>query len=336
MNHTRKISVLSMTAAMSFLLMACTGQQESPTSTSSSAPPASSAATSQSSETTAAKEADAGATRSYTDYMGHAVNIPTSPQRVIFAGETFSDVLALGVQAVGSDSGTMKGSVYEDKLTGVEDVGFPINLEKTLNLSPDVILVANTDEAAYQQLAKIAPTLMFDTFAPLEERLPLLGDILGKKEQAKQWVADYQVQEKAMWKALQQAGIKQGETASVFTYYPGDRLFVMAKTGLSQILYQPDGFKPTPKIQEVLQEDVGFKQIPLEALPQFAGDRIFILTPVAKEAQDSTDAMLKSALWQNIPAVKQGHVYTIDILKSGSDALTRQWLLQKLPEIMAK
>ncbi len=33
------------------------------------------------------------------------------------------------------------------------------------------------------------------------------------------------------------SGLEAGETASVFTYYPGERLFVMARTGLSQVLY---------------------------------------------------------------------------------------------------
>jgi|GEM_PF-5563463 len=64
--------------------------------------------------------------------------------------------------------------------------------------------------AFYEQLSKIAPTIVFDTFAPLEERLPLLGDALGKKPQAEQWLAEYNKQEDQMWKELQAAGLKPG------------------------------------------------------------------------------------------------------------------------------
>ena len=40
--------------------------------------------------------------------------------------------------------------------------------------------------------------------------------------------------------------MKEGETASVFTLYPGNRLFIMAGAGLPQFLYEEGGFKPTP------------------------------------------------------------------------------------------
>lgn len=38
----------------------------------------------------------------------------------------------------------------------------------------------------------------------------------------------------------------------------------------------------------------------------------------------------------DLPAVKNGHVYTLDILKSGSDAATREWLLGEIPNLLKK
>lgn len=32
---------------------------------------------------------------------------------------------------------------------------------------------------------------MFNTFTPFEQRLPELGDILGKKQEAEEWLNDY-------------------------------------------------------------------------------------------------------------------------------------------------
>ena len=177
---------------------------------------------------------------------------------------------------------------------------------------------------------------MFNTFLPLKERLLQLGDLLGKKPEAEKWLAGYDARSEAMWKTLHDAGVKPGETASVFTYYPGNRLFVMASTGLSQVLYDKNGFLPTQPIQAVLDEKAGFKQISPEVLPKVAGDRIFILTPVVKEAQQSTEELLKSRIWLDLPAVKNGNVYTLDILKSGSDAATREWLLNEIPNLLKK
>ena len=277
------------------------------------------------------------ATRIYTDYKGHEVKIPISPERLIYHGENFGDLLPLGVSAVGGAYNWISNHVFENQIKNVDDIGFPINLEKVLELEPDIIILGDTDEKVYDQLSKIAPTIVFDTFASVDKRILELGDILGKKQEATAWLTDYTRKEEAMWKQLVNDGtIKPGETASVFTYYPGDRLFVMAITGLSQVLYHPDGFNPGAKIQPILDAEKGFEEVSLELLPEFAGDRIFILTPETDEAKQSTQDMIDSPMWKNLPAVKKGNVYTLDIVESSSDATTREWLLGELPSILKK
>ncbi|WP_313894066.1 ABC transporter substrate-binding protein [Psychrobacillus sp.] len=276
-------------------------------------------------------------TRSYKDYIGHEVDIPVSPERVVYHGENYGDLLPLDVSAIGAAYSWITDHVFEENVQNVEDVGFPISLEKVLELKPDLIIIANTDEKVFEQLSKIAPTLVFDTFAPVDERIVELGGILGKNEEATKWLNDYKVKEEEMWKQLTEQGVlKPGETASVFTYYPGDRLFVMAATGLSQVLYHPDGFKPGDKIQPILDAGKGFEEISLELLPEFAGDRIFILTPETDEAKQSTEDMINSPVWNGLPAVKDGKVYTLDLLKTSSDASTRDWLLDEIPTILKK
>ncbi|WP_435528843.1 ABC transporter substrate-binding protein [Lysinibacillus parviboronicapiens] len=198
--------------------------------------------------------------------------------------------------------------------------------------------MATTDEKTYSQLAKIAPTIVIDTFAPLNKRLSVLGDIFGKQQQATEWLNNYNEKTEKMWKSLVDDGTFQpNETASILTYYPGDRLFVMARTGLSQVLYDSNGgFKPGKNIQQILDEEKGFVEISTELLPEYAGDRIFILTPVDDEAKQSTNDMMESTMWKKLPADKNGHFYTIDIQKSDSDASTREWLLKEIPALLKK
>ncbi|WP_409972426.1 ABC transporter substrate-binding protein [Bacillus sp. Bva_UNVM-123] len=225
-------------------------------------------------------------TRTYTDYLGHVVTIPTSPERVIYHGEGFGDLLALNVNAVGGGFSWITDYAWEERVKNVEDVGFPINVEKTLALMPDLIIIATSDEKTYEQLSKIAPTIVFDSFAPIEQRVPELGDILGKKVEATKWLSNYKQKADKMWEKLIDDGtIQPNETASVLTFYPGNRLFVMARAGLSQVLYDTNGFIPNEKIQDILDEDKGFEEISVELLHEYAGDRIFILTPVDEEAQ---------------------------------------------------
>jgi len=339
MKQAKKMTlVLSCITLMALLLLACgkNSEEQATESQGSSGNIEQSSTLAPSGQTVENNEDAEPATRKFTDFKGREAEIPVAPKRIIFHGETFSDLLALGIDAVGADKARDIGAVYEDQMVNIEDVGFPINLEKTLDLQPDLIFVANTDEKLYEQLSLIAPTVTFETFAPLNERLPVLGDLVGKKQEAEKWLAEYNAKADAMWKELQAAGVKPGETASVLTYYPGDRLFVMARTGLSQVLYESNGFKATPPIQKILDANSGFEQISLEALPEYAGDRIFILNPATEDAQKSTEEMFKSKVWQGLPAVKNNQVYTIDIVKSGSDALTREWLLQELPKMLAK
>ncbi|OAB36741.1 ferrichrome ABC transporter substrate-binding protein [Paenibacillus macquariensis subsp. defensor] len=272
--------------------------------------------------------------RSYTDYRGHVVDIPTAPQRVIFAGETTGDLLEIGIQPIGVLGGSIKDTLYENELTQVEDVGFPINLEKVISLNPDLILVADTDEKAYESLTKIAPTIMFDTFASLDERMIELGDIFGKQQEATDWLNIYNAKAEEIWKQLYKKVLKPGETASVFTYYPGDRLFIMAQAGFPQLLYGKGGMKPTDPIQEILDAGEGFRQISVEEIGKFAGDYIFILNPVDSEAGKSTEELLVSPIWKGLSAVKNGHVYRLDINKASSDAFTREYMLNELPKLL--
>ncbi|BBI32959.1 ABC transporter substrate-binding protein [Cohnella abietis] len=330
-------TVLCMLALMSTLLLACgkdSGKQNNAEATGSNVQTSSPYASEKAAEST--EEAPAN-TRKIKDYVGHEVEIPTSPQRIIYWGETLSDLIALDAKLVGAAYIFTVDSVYEDKVKQLTDVGFPINLEISIGLNPDLIITGDADEKVYEQLSKIAPTIVFDTFASLEDRMLLLGDYIGKKQEAEQWIAKYNDKTAAMWKQLHDDGVIQpGETASVFTYYPGDRLFVMARAGLPQTLYVPDGFKPTEKIQAVLDSNKGFAQLSMETLPEFAGDRIFILNPTEDESRQSTEAMMKSSIWLNLPAVKKGHVYYLDINKSNSDAIAREWLVDELPKMILK
>ena len=279
----------------------------------------------------------ASTTRVYKDYLGHEVEIPVDPERVVYHGEGFGDLLALNIKTVGAGFSWITNYAWEDRVKDLEDVGFPINVEKTLSLKPDLIIIGTSDDKTYSQLSKIAPTIVFDTFAPLNQRLTELGDILNKKEEAAQWKDAYTEKADKMWESLVADDIiKPDETASVLTYYPGDRLFVMARAGLSQVLYDSNVLKPGDKIQKILDDGTGFAEISTELLPEYAGDRIFILTPADDEAKQSTKEMMESPIWKNLPAVKNGHVYTIDIEKSDSDASTREWLLSQLPNMLKK
>ncbi|MDO3411761.1 ABC transporter substrate-binding protein [Saccharibacillus sp. CPCC 101409] len=280
------------------------------------------------------EETQPGGSVSYTDYMGHTVDIPAHPQRIIYYGETLGDLLELGVAPVGTATEYLAGRIFSGEVPDIQDVGTPPDPEKSLTLAPDLIITANPDEKEFATLSKVAPVILFDTFAPLEERMQELGVILNKRGEAKQWLAQYEASAAKMWDNLRAQGVGADETAAVFTFYPGNRLFVMANSGLPQALYQKGGFTAPPAIRTILDEGTGFVEISPEVLDEYAADRIFILNAVADEAQESTEALLKTDIWKKLPAVQAGHVYRIDILKATSDAYTLEWLLDELPRML--
>ncbi|ACT03126.1 ABC transporter substrate-binding protein [Paenibacillus sp. JDR-2] len=281
-------------------------------------------------------EKEIAATQLYNDWTGHSVEVPTEPKRVIFHGETTGDFAALGVNPVGIMLSSVEGTLSEEHFKDAKDVGFPFNVEQALELNPDLIIFGNADETQYAQISKVAPTVTFDTFGSLDERLTKLGQLLGKQEEAKQWLASYHEKEAAMWKEIREAGIGEEETATVFTMYPGKRLFAMANTGLSQILYDEGGMKPTPMVQKALDEGQGFVEISLEKLSEYAGDHVFVLTPIPEEAVNDMKELEKSQVWNGLDAVKNGKVYTFGVMEAYSDALSREWLIQQLPKTLLK
>lgn len=272
--------------------------------------------------------------RVFTDWTNHNVEVPVNPQRIIFHGETTGDLLALGVKPIGIIKSQTSGTVLEQQLADVEDVGFPLSVEKSLTLQPDLIIFGNADEQQYETISKVAPTVTFNTFASISERMRTLGDLLNKKQEAEDWLAAHAANTAAMWKNLNENGIAEGETASVFTMYPGNRLFIMAGAGLPQFLYEEGGFKPTKIIQDIIDQEIGFVEISAELLPEYAADRIFILNPVDPAAVQSSNDLMKSEIWLKLPAVQKGQVYNIDILKASSDATSREWLVDELPKIL--
>lgn len=306
----------------------------SPAATTDTAASAETTTPATTSETKTEPAAEESAAVSYTDYTGHTVEIPLNPQRVIYYGETLGDLLELGVTPIATSTAELEDRLFSSEVPGIEDVGSPPDPEKSLSLSPDLIITGNTDEKLLESLSKVAPTITFNTFATLEDRMKDLGVILNKKDEAAAWMEQYNAASAEMWKTLHENGVGEDETASVFTFYPGNRLFVMAGTGLPQALYQENGFKAPAATQKLIDEGTGFLEISPELLEEYAGDRIFILNAVAEEAQESTEDLMKTEIWKNVPAVQAGNVYRIDILKASSDAYTLEALLKTIPELI--
>lgn len=268
------------------------------------------------------------------DWTGHDVEIPDRPKRIVYHGETLGDLLALGVKPIGGDEAFARNRVYKHRLKKLSNVGFPLDSKLTASLNPDLIIIANPDERVYGAVQGIAPTLTFDSFAPLEHRMRTLGSWLGKQHEAEAWLQSFASKNDIMWQQLYTNILQPEETASVLVYDHGNHLFAMGMSGLSSALYAPGGLLPTEEIKAILDEGLGFAEVDPARLHAYTGDHIFMLIPERKDSRKAMEQLLLSSLWRNLPAVRKGKVYLLDESKwNSSDALTREKLLMVLPKI---
>lgn len=253
------------------------------------------------------------------DWAGHELNIPRTPERILFYGESAGDLLALGIPVLDHAS--------HDALT-------PLDLEWTVQKQPDLILFDSSNEQLYQRLSRIAPTLMYNSHADLEERMRRVGSWFGMGPEAEAWLGAYHRRSEEMWDSVQ-PWIRPGETASVLVHHRGARLFVMGNIGLAPFLYHPKGFIPVSKVQDAMSAGRAYKEISTESVSQYAGDRIFVMMPESDTARMATEHLFESDEWKALHAVKSGQVYKLEerVWNMG-DALTSCRLQSLLPELL--
>jgi iron complex transport system substrate-binding protein len=132
--------------------------------------------------------------------------VPAEPQRVVTVGFNDQDfVLALGVTPVGEreNLGDFDATTrpWAQELLPAEEIptvgGQEIDLEAVAALEPDLIVGVYSfmDEAVYEQLSGIAPTLAQtadhpDGATPWQEQTLLTGRALGREDEAEQLVDD--------------------------------------------------------------------------------------------------------------------------------------------------
>jgi iron complex transport system substrate-binding protein len=162
--------------------------------------------------------AASGAAAGYPLTMTHAMGettIESQPQRVVALDPSYVDAaLLLDAELVGyaeyrqnpeDPFADYLGDVSERtaEAVNVGTIAEP-NLEQIAQLDPDVIVSAKVrQEALYPQLEKIAPTVFSESTGPTwKENVVLLGEALGKQQQAEQEVADYEARAAAVGEAI--------------------------------------------------------------------------------------------------------------------------------------
>ncbi|BAY86129.1 ABC transporter, iron(III) dicitrate-binding periplasmic protein [Calothrix parasitica NIES-267] len=245
--------------------------------------------------------------------------IPLNPQRIVVTdAEMLEKVVALGFQPVGTAKANIAGSkapVLKGKLEEIVDLGKQSqpNLEKMLQLNPDLILGLGISDQNYNLYSKMAPTVTFDYYhADWKDNLRLVAQALGKTEKAEQLLSEYENRIQNIQKNLtnQQENIE----ISTIRFYAGHK-FTQFQTPLSfsgSVLKEVGFAVPQQQIEFKKDKDSDdvYATVNQEKTEVLDADVLFIALDPGSEK--NFQRFQNNPLWQKLNVVKNQRTYTVN------------------------
>lgn len=250
-------------------------------------------------------------TRTVTDAMGNEVTIPANPERVL-ASYLEDNLVALGVKPVAqwsvNDGQSIQGYLQGD-LEGIPTIPYDLPFEAVQEMTPDLIIMDSAsmvEGGKYEQYNQIAPTYVIGTEVNNDWRdeLVRVGEVLGKEDQAKQVLADYDAKAKEAKATIEE---KVGTPSVAAVWLVGGKFFMVSETLSSgAVMYGDLGLKVPDVVKEISASATGnWSEISLEKLAELDAEHLFLIN--SDTASDSSP--LSNALWESVHAVKAGNVY---------------------------
>ena len=259
--------------------------------------------------------ANATSMRTIEDVYGNKVTIPNHPQRIITLSEIDLDIaLALGVSPVGTVNGRGQQTLprylrpfIDGNIEVVGDLNRP-NLEKILELEPDLILTTPNRPEVIELLGEIAPTVVtFQRGEPWKETFNRTAKILNRQQAAEAFMAQYLSATQQAQKAI---GDKIGQTISVVRWNPKGPAYMFRDSFASQVITDIGMKRPD------YQQDPGHTHslsLSLEALELLDGDWMVIGTlSTTGEAVDAMKQAEATPAFQQLNAIQSGRYAAVD------------------------
>ncbi|ANY68309.1 hypothetical protein BBD42_18885 [Paenibacillus sp. BIHB 4019] len=262
--------------------------------------------------------------------------IPSHPKRIVTAFH-LGQMMALGVKPLGTSTYILQNPVLDTK--DIEDVGVPLDLEKILDLEPDLIILIDAYvemSGGYDAFAKIAPTIVIEPYYDPVKDITLMGDILGKVDEAQQWIKDFE-EKVAVSKQKVSEVIAPDETFTIMSVFDkATRIYKDQNMG-GNILYKYLGLKPQERIVSDFinneAQTAPYMEISAEVIPEFVGDHLVVSTYA--DNKEAFESFKGTAIWDKLEAVKNNKVYMLDydlFLQSDPVAVKKQ--LELLTEML--
>ncbi|MER2498689.1 iron-siderophore ABC transporter substrate-binding protein [Vibrio neptunius] len=250
-----------------------------------------------------------------THEMGTA-SFETTPKKVVALDWVLTEtLLSLGVDLEGvADTNGYQQWVVEPSLdSDVIDVGSrrEPNLELLTDIKPDVILISKHMAAAYEQLNKIAPVLVYSVYS--EEKQPLasaksittsLGKLFDKEQRAKQVIEQTEQRLANNGEKIVSAG--KANKPLLFARFINDKtLRIHSQGSLAQDTISAMGLENDWLEQTNLW---GFTTAGTEKLAEHQKANVMIFGPLKQEERQQ---LTQSPLWQAMEFTRTDSVYEL-------------------------
>jgi len=264
------------------------------------------------SEELAAQDSD---TITVTDMKG-TVEIPANPQRIVDVSGSADELIALEMPFIASANTNMFDGVSvpdylqayfnENDIVTVGNYSGAVgdlNLEKIVELNPDLIIMNIRHEKVYEQLKAIAPTIMINddiSYVNWRSRFQQLGEWFGKEDAVAQWLEDYDA--KAEKLAQEVEAVVGDETFAVIeanSVHFGS-YYVYRTGGPGELIYDELQLTPSSGVPEAIWGEV----VDSEYFANIDADHIFFFSDDGQIGDTAN-----TASWKSMKAVQNGNVY---------------------------
>ena len=248
--------------------------------------------------------------------LGETV-VPKTPQRVVLLGSVV-DALALGIKPEGaaltgfpqranSDELVAMLSEYTTDITVVGHARQP-NLEKIVQLQPDLILASKGGKRIYPRLSQIAPTVVIDTSRGADEWKEYVltnATAMGKRNEAAAMIQQY---EQRITQFKQAMGDRLETTVVSVARFRPDQVRVFQRNSFSGAILAEAGLL-RPENQQ--SRNRPYKSISLENLSAVDGDVLFFMQDNPENS--FLDRVQQHPLWSQLEVVQREEVYEISL-----------------------
>ena len=268
------------------------------------------------------------------------VEIPAEPKRIVDLSGN-SDILSLlGYSVAGTANSdaydyTQLPTYLQEPLQGAKILGYSMqdtmDIEGILELHPDLIIISGVQEKMYEQLKKIAPTLMVELAqTDWRQDVNTFARMLQQEDRAASWLKSYDEKAKKAGAAVRKANGE--DTTYLALLASGGQLFVFDAAGIGSVLYEDMGLKKPANMPR--QDSISLPVISYEGLADLDADHLIVVGTDA-----DMKALKKNSIYKSMQAVKNNRVLELPsspYFNIGYSSIGRDEFLDEVQSLLVK